>query len=266
MPNRVIKDSLLSSDKISTLTDAEFRLWISLILMADDAGRGDARPAIIKGHAFPLRERVAQKDIDASLHGLAAKGCVSLYTVGGKPYFWFPTWKEHQRIRDVKPKYPAPEDADDTSRQSAAGCGELPQVAAGCGQNPIQSESNPNTNPNTNPRGADAFAAFAAGDAALMESLSAFEEMRQKIKKPLTARAKAGICANLTKLAGEDRNLMVQILDQSTLHCWQDVFALKGQKGQDFGQYQSHDSVSSLGQRAIQRLLKDTETGENHGK
>ena len=139
MPNRIIKESLCSSEKISSLSDFEFRLWVCLITQADDFGRGDARPAIIKGRAFPLRERVTAKDIDAAIHGLAAKGCVSLYTVGGKPYFWFPTWGEHQRIRDCKPKYPAPEESD-ASPQVAASCGELPP------------ESNPNPNPNPNPK------------------------------------------------------------------------------------------------------------------
>ena len=96
-----------------------------------------------------MRERVTIKEIENAIHGLAAKGCVSLYMVGGRPYFWFPTWKEHQRIRDVKPKYPGPEDAD-KNVHSAADCGELPQIAASCGLNPIQSNPNPNPNPNTN--------------------------------------------------------------------------------------------------------------------
>lgn len=126
MPNRIIKESLCTSEKIASLTDFEFRLWIGLITQADDAGRGDARPAIIKGRVFPLRDRVTAKDIDAAVHGLAAKGCISLYKVGGRSYFWFPTWSEHQRIRDVKPKYPGPDEADvDTLPQSAADCREL---------------------------------------------------------------------------------------------------------------------------------------------
>lgn len=149
MPNRIIKESICTSEKVASLTDFEFRLWIGLLTQVDDAGRGDARPAIIKGHVFPLRERVSTKDIDAALHGLAAKGCVSLYTVGGKPYFWFPTWSKHQRIRECKPKFPAPEESDennadyDNSPQPAATCGNSPQPAA-------LIQSNPNTNPNTN--------------------------------------------------------------------------------------------------------------------
>lgn len=142
MPNRIIKESLCSSEKISSLSDFEFRLWVCLITQADDFGRGDARPAIIKGRAFPLRERVTAKDIDAAIHGLAAKGCVSLYAVGGKPYFWFPTWSEHQRIRECKAKFPGPEEADSLDN--------LPQLAASCGEMPPKSESNPN--PNLNPK------------------------------------------------------------------------------------------------------------------
>jgi len=164
MPNRIIKDSLLTSEKIADLTDFEFRLWVSMILLVDDAGRGDARPAIIRGRAFPLRERVTLKDIETAVHGLAAKGCVDLYTVGGRPYFWFPTWSDHQRIREVKPKYPAPEDAD-ALPQSAAVCGNPPQSAASCRELRPESESNPNPNPNPNPTPTRTGARGAAFDA-----------------------------------------------------------------------------------------------------
>ena len=134
MPNRIIKESAFTSDKISMLSDFEFRLWVGLITQADDAGRGDARPAIIKGRVFALRDRTTLKDIDDALHTLAAHGCVSLYTVGGKPYYAFPNWAAHQRVRDVKPRYPGIEQADgfDNPPQFAADRGELPP-------NPIQS-------------------------------------------------------------------------------------------------------------------------------
>lgn len=141
MPNRIIKESAFLSEKIASLSDFEFRLWVGLITQADDAGRGDARPAIIKGRVFALRERVTFKDIDAALHALAAAGCVSLYEVGGKPYYQFQSWAKHQRVRDAKPKYPGIEDAegpfDDNSPQSAANGGEARPKS-----NPIQSESN----------------------------------------------------------------------------------------------------------------------------
>ena len=124
MPNRIIKESLCDSEKIAALSDFEFRLWVGLITQADDAGRGDARPAIIKGRVFPFRERLSIKDIDAALQELAAKGCVSLYTVDGRPYFLFPGWVKHQRIRDCKPKFPEPTE-NTVLQQSAASRGNL---------------------------------------------------------------------------------------------------------------------------------------------
>ena len=146
MPNRIIKESLCDSEKVAKMSDFQFRLWIGLITQADDAGRGDARPAILKGRIFPLREQVTTKQIETALRELATIGSVILYEVGGKPYYAHKHWSEHQRIRDVKPKYPAPEEG---VCQSAADCGELPQIAAGCGLNPIQSNTNQNQNPNT---------------------------------------------------------------------------------------------------------------------
>lgn len=128
MPNRIIKESIWTSEKISSLSDFEFRVWIALITLADDAGRGDARAAVIRGRAFPLRDGVTNKNVESAVRKLASNGCIILYTVGGRCYYCFPTWNEHQRIRDCKPKYPGPDDADNPP-QSAASCGELPAKA-----------------------------------------------------------------------------------------------------------------------------------------
>lgn len=134
MPNRIIKESIHASESISNLTDWQFRLWVNLITYVDDYGRGDARPAIIKGSIFPLRERVTLKDVEKGLLDLAGAGCVSLYEVGGKPYLYFPNWESHQRIQTKRSKFPAPQESTVTHRGS-----------------PPESESNPNPNPNTNP-------------------------------------------------------------------------------------------------------------------
>ena len=113
VPNRIIKESIHESEKINNLTDFQFRLWIYLIVYVDDYGRGDARPAIIKGNCFPLRDRVTVTDIDAGLHALADAGVVVLYNVGGKPLLYLPSWGKHQRIQQKRSKYPSPEESDD---------------------------------------------------------------------------------------------------------------------------------------------------------
>lgn len=223
MGNRMIKESICTSDKIAGLTDFEFRLWIGLITAVDDAGRGDARPAIIKGKVFPLRDRVTVKDIEVALHGLAAKGCVSLYRVGGKPYFWLPTWAEHQRIDRAKPKYPAPEDRDDL-QPCAEVCGDSRQIAADCGDSRAEIETKKKSKSKSNSKPIKAPAAASALDRAMED----FADMRQKIKKPLTEKARELTLSELEKLAPGDEATKVAILEQSILHCWQGVFPLKG--------------------------------------
>ena len=129
VPNRILKDTIAKSEKVNGLTDFQFRLWIHLITYVDDYGRGDARPAIIKGACFPFRDRLTNKDIEKGLADLADAGCVGLYNVDGKPYLYFPNWEQHQRVRTKISKCPPPV-INDGELQSAAICGNLPQDAA----------------------------------------------------------------------------------------------------------------------------------------
>ena len=61
----------------------------------------------------------------------------------------------------------------------------------------------------------------------LTKSLLGFAEMRKEIKKPLSERATALIIDKANTLAGASVERMALILDQSTMHSWQGVFALK---------------------------------------
>lgn len=63
---------------------------------------------------------------------------------------------------------------------------------------------------------------------------SAFKEflvMRNKIKKPIvTKQALTRMMNRIEKLSGGDNDLAIKILNQSTDHCWQDVYELKEDK------------------------------------
>lgn len=148
MPNRIIKESIHTSEDVNMMTDFQFRLWVSLITYVDDFGRGDARPAIIKGSCFPLRDRITNKDIEAALRALAGIGCVSLYEVDGKPYLYFPTWESHQTVRNQKSKYPAPAEGQQL-QAIESNCKQLKANAP-----VIQSESESNPNPKEGVRAA----------------------------------------------------------------------------------------------------------------
>ena len=76
----------------------------------------------------------------------------------------------------------------------------------------------------------DPFEEFADGDKELLDALKGFEQMRNKIKQPMTKRAKQMLCNRLRK--DYQPADWVKVLNQSEEHCWQDVYPLKdaGQK------------------------------------
>lgn len=121
MPNRIIKESICVSDTIAGLSWFDQCLFFRLIVLADDYGRFDARPLIIKGKGFPL-VTVTDKQIANGLSNLATAGIVNLYNVGGKPYLQLKTWDKHQSVRAKKSKYPAP---DDNLQTDVINCNQL---------------------------------------------------------------------------------------------------------------------------------------------
>lgn len=79
------------------------------------------------------------------------------------------------------------------------------------------------------------FSDFACGDADLLSALHGFEEMRVKIKKPMTDQAKKRLLTELEKLAPGDRETQIAILHQSEDRCWSGVFALKDDRSGQIG-------------------------------
>ena len=246
MPNRIIKESAFSSERIAALSDFEFRLWVGLITQADDLGRGDARGAILKGRVFPLRERVLARDVDRAMRALAQLGCITLYEVDGKSYYQFPNWAEHQRVRNVRARYPAPEGAEsdapggerpsgeapgEVSPRSAAACGELPQTAAPCGEGRPESESeNESESPIESQSQSNAKARAEAPRTPLDAALGDYAAARKAMKKPLTPKARELTLRELEKLAPGDEKTKIAILHQSIQRGWQGVFPLEGDR------------------------------------
>lgn len=146
MPNRIIKESIRTSKSVNALSDFQFRVWTYLITYVDDYGRGSADPELLKGLVFTRRKGVTEQQISKALADLANSGMITLYEVDGESFLYFPNWNKHQRIRDCKPKFPAPPECPQNSQPAGTFSGS-PQSAATCGELPPESESNPNPNP-----------------------------------------------------------------------------------------------------------------------
>ena len=77
MPNRIIKESICTSDTIDGLSWFEEVFFYRLMVNVDDYGRLDARPAILKARMFPLKTNVSEKTIAETLSKLESAGAVA---------------------------------------------------------------------------------------------------------------------------------------------------------------------------------------------
>lgn len=95
----------------------------------------------------------------------------------------------------------------------------------------------------------DHFAAFAGDDAELLSALLGYEEMRKKIKKPMTDEAKKRAVEKLARLAS-DREGQIAILHQSEDQCWAGLFPLKDDwhrgTGSSGGRLEADEKIGAL--------------------
>ena len=142
MPNRILKESICTSENIDGLSAFQETVFYRLIVNCDDYGRMDARPKLMASKLFPLKDiRAAQ--MEDALRALTSAELVTLYEVDGKPFLQMNTWDRHQQVRAKKSKYPSPESGKLTSANI---CNQMISDDSKCPRNPIQSESNPNPN------------------------------------------------------------------------------------------------------------------------
>ena len=135
MGNRILKESICSSDTIEKLNWMQEVFFYRLIVNCDDHGRFDARLPILSARLFPLKT-MGTAMIAEALRGLCEAGLVRLYRVEGKAYGCIRSWDRHQTIRAAKGKYPPPPADGDDQPANEDSCIQLK-----ADERPIQSES-----------------------------------------------------------------------------------------------------------------------------
>lgn len=95
--------------KVGRLSDHAYRLWIGMILEADDEGRLVCDPehlaAVIFGYSSTNDRRVL---VESSLMVLDGLELLFFYVIDGVEYAYFPSWHDHQKIDRPSPsKLPA---------------------------------------------------------------------------------------------------------------------------------------------------------------
>ena len=147
MPNRIIKESICTSDNVDQLTPFEENVFVRLIVNCDDFGRMDGREKILVSRLFPLKT-LKPGQLTSAVKSLVNADLVTVYEVSGRPYIQMNTWADHQQIRTKKSKYPSPDEGTCGNLISNdINCDQMKSDDNKCPRNPIQSniESESNT-------------------------------------------------------------------------------------------------------------------------
>ncbi len=108
MPNRVIRESILSSRQVEQLDWFQQVLFMRLILGCDDYGRCYAAPDRVRSYLFGISQGVTLEQVQDALARLEEVGLIVTYEADGEAYCAMPQWSKHQVCRTRRAKYPAP--------------------------------------------------------------------------------------------------------------------------------------------------------------
>lgn len=110
MPNRILREGILTSDRINALDAGAEVFYRRLMSVVDDYGRFDARPIMLKVTCYPLRvDKVREADISRWMAICQKAGLLALYAVNGKQYLELVDF--NQQVRAKHSKYPCKADA-----------------------------------------------------------------------------------------------------------------------------------------------------------
>jgi len=130
---RTLKPELLTDEKTAALSDTEWRLFVSCILMADDYGNLRASPPALRAQAFWGTDVTLETVVEAR-ESLARVSLLALYEVNGQSYGHIVGWAKHQRVdHPGKPYCPGPElgksaTCPESSRKSRESVAKLPET------------------------------------------------------------------------------------------------------------------------------------------
>jgi hypothetical protein len=123
MPSRLIREGILTSERVEQLDCPAEVFYRRLMSKVDDHGLYDARPSVLRASLYPLRiDRVREADISRWIAACEKAGLIALYVHHSKPYLQMLDTRWTARS---EPKFPIP---------PANGCGEPETPENNCAQ------------------------------------------------------------------------------------------------------------------------------------
>ena len=138
MPNRILREGILTSERVNELSLLAELFYRRLMSIVDDYGRYSAHPPLLRAACYPLRvDTVGEADISQYLAALKTAGLISLYCACDKPFLEIHDFKQRRRAASkcpAPPHGPPSAAARGQAQQSDALCRQAPPSAAGGGE------------------------------------------------------------------------------------------------------------------------------------
>ncbi len=108
MPNRILREGILTSPRIAKLSWAAEAFYRRLMSVVDDFGRFHAHPMLLRAACYPLQlDKVSDSDIGKWMRETAEAALVRVYPAeDGKRYLELLDFR--QQVRATKSKFPQP--------------------------------------------------------------------------------------------------------------------------------------------------------------
>lgn len=107
MPNRILREGILTSERVNELSWPAEVFYRRLMSAVDDFGRFWAKPDLLRAALYPLRlEKVSNSDVVKWIGETREAGLVRAYSVGGKEYLQLLDFR--QQVRAKESKFPPP--------------------------------------------------------------------------------------------------------------------------------------------------------------
>ncbi len=105
MPDRIIRDELLTSERYWSVSDESRLLYIHLLLCADDTARYTGKNFSLRTKCFAGRPMDAER-MECLLAELVSRDLIRLYEVASERFVFIPRYR--QRLRFTNSRFPAP--------------------------------------------------------------------------------------------------------------------------------------------------------------
>lgn len=123
MPNRILREGILTSERVNVLSWEEEVFYRRLMSVVDDFGRFSAHPALLRAALYPLKlDTVRDANLERLLAAVEQARLVRVYEVAGKRYVEMLDFRQHARAKESRYPQPPPSACSADAQQMQSTC------------------------------------------------------------------------------------------------------------------------------------------------